>query len=236
MALAHSPKIATNGLILCLDAINPKSYPGSGNTWFDISGRGNHFSLNGNTIPTVTDGRSFSFNGTDQFGYISSPVSTDLFLPAGQGPRTIEIWAKVNVLPNATDGFGGLFGDQYSTSGLIPIFSNGQIAFRMDDGHTSASKIITAGEWFQFVVLLETSYLITYYVNGALDTAQFTNPDTNSNSNSAWAIGRQNRAFAEPNSLRYLNCNVSIIRNYNAILTAAEIKQNFNANRSRFGI
>ncbi len=236
MALAHSPKIATNGLILCLDAINPKSYPGSGNTWFDISGRGNHFSLNGNTIPTVTDGRSLSFNGTDQFGYISSPVSTDLFLNAGQGPRTIEIWAKVNVLPNATISVGGLFGDQYSTSGVLVVFNNGQIQFRMDDGGTSASKTITAGEWFQFVVLLETPYLITYYANGELDTAQYTNPDTNANSNSAWAIGRQNRSFTAPNSLRYLDCNVSIIRNYNSILTAAEIKQNFNANRSRFGI
>lgn len=236
MGVGYNPKISTSELLLCLDAANPKSYPGSGNTWFDISGRGNHFSLNGNTIPTVTDGRSLSFNGIDQYGYISSPVSTDLFLNAGQGPRTIEIWAKVNTLPDATDSIGGLFGDQYSTSGILVVFNNGQIQFRMDDGGTSASKIITAGEWFQFVVLLETPYLITYYVNGALDTAQFTNPDTNSNSNSAWAIGRQNRTFAAPNPLRYLNCNVSIIRNYNTVLTATEIRQNFNANRSRFGI
>ena len=42
MALAHSPKIVTDGLVLCLDAGNPKSYPGSGTTWYDLSGNGNN--------------------------------------------------------------------------------------------------------------------------------------------------------------------------------------------------
>ena len=45
MALSHSPKIVTDGLVLCLDAANRKSYPGSGTTWFDLSGRGNHGTL-----------------------------------------------------------------------------------------------------------------------------------------------------------------------------------------------
>lgn len=44
MALAHSPKIITDGLALCLDAGNPKSYPGSGSTWYDVSGNGRDFS------------------------------------------------------------------------------------------------------------------------------------------------------------------------------------------------
>jgi hypothetical protein len=45
MALSHSPKIITDGLVLCLDAGNPKSYPGSGTTWTDLSGNGNNGSL-----------------------------------------------------------------------------------------------------------------------------------------------------------------------------------------------
>jgi hypothetical protein len=39
--LAHSPSIVMNGLVLCLDAGNSKSYPGSGTTWTDLSGNGN---------------------------------------------------------------------------------------------------------------------------------------------------------------------------------------------------
>jgi hypothetical protein len=37
----------TNGLYIDLDASNPVSYPGTGNSWFDLSGSGNHFSLLG---------------------------------------------------------------------------------------------------------------------------------------------------------------------------------------------
>ena len=41
MALAHSPRIVRDSLTLCLDAENTKSYPGSGTTWKDLSGKGN---------------------------------------------------------------------------------------------------------------------------------------------------------------------------------------------------
>ena len=36
MSLNHGPKINYNNLMVYLDAGNPKSYPGSGNTWHDI--------------------------------------------------------------------------------------------------------------------------------------------------------------------------------------------------------
>ena len=36
MGINYSPKIVTDGLVLCLDAANPLSYPGSGNTWKEI--------------------------------------------------------------------------------------------------------------------------------------------------------------------------------------------------------
>jgi hypothetical protein len=39
MAVFAGPKIVENGLILYLDAANEKSYPGSGTTWFDLSGQ-----------------------------------------------------------------------------------------------------------------------------------------------------------------------------------------------------
>ena len=43
MGLNHSPSIVTNGLTLYLDAGNPKSYPGSGTAWNDLSGQGKNF-------------------------------------------------------------------------------------------------------------------------------------------------------------------------------------------------
>ena len=63
MALAHSPKIVTDGLVLCLDAGNPKSYPGSGTTWTDLSGQGNNGTLVNGVGYVGTNGGSLSFDG-----------------------------------------------------------------------------------------------------------------------------------------------------------------------------
>jgi len=37
MSLNHSPSIVTDGLVLCLDAANQRSYPKSGTTWSDLA-------------------------------------------------------------------------------------------------------------------------------------------------------------------------------------------------------
>jgi hypothetical protein len=56
----------TNNVSLYLDATNRFSNPG-GSIWYDISGRGNHFNLNG--APTYIDGGplQFNYNGGNQY-------------------------------------------------------------------------------------------------------------------------------------------------------------------------
>ena len=67
MSLFHSPSLVTSGLVLCLDAGNPKSYPGSGTTWTDLSGRGNHGTLvNGPTFNSANGG-SIVFDGSNDY-------------------------------------------------------------------------------------------------------------------------------------------------------------------------
>ena len=73
MALSHSPSIITDSLILCLDAANTKSYPGSGTVWTDLSGNGNNVTLtNGPTYSSV-DGRSIVFDGTNDYADFFAP-------------------------------------------------------------------------------------------------------------------------------------------------------------------
>jgi hypothetical protein len=50
MALHHSPKIVTNGLILSLDARDINSYPDSGLTWYDLSSSQANAELPGSII------------------------------------------------------------------------------------------------------------------------------------------------------------------------------------------
>ena len=46
-SVAYGPKQVSDGLVLYVDAANPLSYPGSGNTWFDLTKNGYSGSLSG---------------------------------------------------------------------------------------------------------------------------------------------------------------------------------------------
>lgn len=50
MGFFRGPNIVRDGLVLALDAASPRSYPGSGNTWTDLSGNGNDFTLDSSGI------------------------------------------------------------------------------------------------------------------------------------------------------------------------------------------
>lgn len=78
---------ATN-LQLLLDASNPKSYPGSGTTWFDISGNNKHFTWSGVSY-TAAGGRSyFSTSGYTCTG----PASNSFGINNGTGYTIITVF------------------------------------------------------------------------------------------------------------------------------------------------
>lgn len=83
MGVAYNPSIVTSGLVLYLDAGNVKSYPGSGNTWTDLSGRGNHHTLGGN--PTYSSG-IFTLTTSPQ-GFVKSGPMNGL-----STTNTVVIW------------------------------------------------------------------------------------------------------------------------------------------------
>lgn len=73
MAVTGGPDpIVSDELILALDAGNKRSYPGSGTTWFDMSGNGNDATMT-NAVWTDDGPNSYwLFDGTSDYGIISS--------------------------------------------------------------------------------------------------------------------------------------------------------------------
>jgi len=69
MGFYDGPKIVTDGLVLVVDAANKNSYPGTGTTWYDISGNGNHATLTNG--PTWNSLGYFSFDGSNDYADIS---------------------------------------------------------------------------------------------------------------------------------------------------------------------
>ena len=89
MSVFAGPEINESGLVLYLDAGNIKSYPGSGTSWTDISGRGNTGTLVNS--PTFT-GNSFNFNGTNQYVSINRPQTI-----TNTGSSTIQCWVNITL-------------------------------------------------------------------------------------------------------------------------------------------
>ena len=96
MATNYSPSIVTDGLVLCLDAANTKSYPGSGTTWTDISGRGNNGTLTNGPTFSSDDGGSIVVDGSNDF------ILTPRVTGTGLSNRSVSWGIWVN--PSSTSG------------------------------------------------------------------------------------------------------------------------------------
>jgi hypothetical protein len=230
VALAHSPSIVTNGLVLCLDAGNRKSYPGSGTTWTDLSGRGNNGTLTNGPTYSTSNGGSIVFDGVDDKGTFTSPINSS-------SPQTYEVWTNAIASATATDNYAYILhnnnvantiGSSYLTIGIKPTQQyfgcfNGALA-TMDAGTVASTSNIVQ------IVLSWDGSTQNLYVNGVLKDFE------------ALSVTPQNfsttTSFGDDKSTTYRMIQGSIysIKIYNRALTASEIQQNFNALRGRFGI
>lgn len=97
MAVAYNPQIVTNGLVLALDAGNTKSYPGSGTTWTDLSGRENHHTVTGSPIYSggmfTLDGSTQGFTRTSAINGVSSTNTVVIWYSTTEAQ---ELWVRGN--------------------------------------------------------------------------------------------------------------------------------------------
>ena len=223
-----NPKIVTDGLVLALDAANSKSYPGSGSTWTDLSGNGNHGTNANMTFETDNKG-VFDFNDTSSVSTIANSTSLN---PTSQ--LTIE--SVVNFDGNTNDFIfeKGDVNTQYS------LFShNTDIVFRTyhdGDGtyntllETKANAHITNGVYHHIVGSWDGSTK-RIYVDGILRASASKSGNLVTTSPGA-AVGR----FGGTTTGYYFGGKIARVNVYNKGLSAAEVLQNFQALRSRFGI
>jgi hypothetical protein len=221
MSIAYNSSIVTTGLVLCLDAGNPRSYPGSGTTWFDISG--NSFNSTLTNGPTYTSGVSgyFTFDGVND--YVDSGKTASQF-GVFDADYTFDAW----VYPTNLSGDKTMFGTDETElrKGLHLIFRDGAIY----QGHFASdftAGTATLNAWNNIsYTYVKSSGLASIYKNGILQgtgtIASFIG--TTNILLGRWAVGAY---FAGPGS---------VYKIYNTVLTAAQVAQNFNALRGRYGV
>jgi hypothetical protein len=209
--------IVSNGLLLNIDASNPGSYSGTGNTWYDLSGNNNHGTLMNSPSYDAASG-SIVTNGTNQ--YISIPqVST------ANTNITMQAWVYVNLnttgtfIKNGTGGGGYSIGignwayDQVGSNVVMLLYGRGWIGSGVSYG--------TAG-WKLVTLTLDGSSTAKAYVNGTL-IGTYTWPTPTSPS------GPLNLGANIGDGNIYYNGKFAAAYFYNRELSLAEITQNYNA-------
>jgi hypothetical protein len=228
MGIAYNPKIVTDGLVLCLDAANPKSYPGTGTTWTDLSSNGN----NGTLINGV--GYSSDNKGALTFDGVNDNIQLPP-LTAGKSEITLNMWVYPIIISGQyhiyTEGWGsGYWQFSITAQGWYTRdISIGATGVRNNDISTN---FLIANKWNYITAVYSVSNAFKgYYVDGILKSSSTTSIDT-------LTVQRDfNSAFiARPTDGLYFNGNVSLVQMYNHALTTAQIQQNFNAARGRYGI
>ena len=208
MAPRYGPKISKDGLLLCVDAANTKSYPGTGTIWKDLSGNGNNGTLVGS--PTVSNG-AFQFNGSN---YIQIPG-----INLSSGPYTVIGAARYS---GATRG---RMITAISNNWLMGHWGNSVANYYAVGWITGAGA---GGSDTLWRIYAATGNTVTdawsLYINGVLNT-----------SNANGTAGPNGLQVPQAGGEQSIG-ECGFILAYNRVLTAFEIQENFNALRGRYGL
>ena|GEM_PF-2038643 len=221
------PNIVTDGLIMNLDAGNPLSYSGNGSAWTDLSGNNNNVALMNGVTYDSNNGGSLYFDGVNDYGFGNPSLNTSnnfsvfAWIKAGNpiSGRNIII---TNNYPYQTDT-GWMLAEQLSKAFFLSIGADNAYGQSTDDS-------ITTSAWLNIgAVSNNGGESFSLYVNGNLvsTAAGINSARTLSNTKSSFVIGNRSTEFFKG----YMGG----ISAYNRALSAAEVKQNFNATGTRYG-
>jgi len=236
------PNIVTDGLIMYMDAANTRCYPGTGTVWKDLSiyrndgtmqsgvtfaSNPSRFETNA-TLPADTDKQILSTNTltfTDTQEY-----SFDFFVRLETGWHSDVGPSVFNMLT----GFGGAGSPFVTIRPNTNVGIDWSIWWRQPSGAYVIGALVTNFDltdvWVNFSFVITSNRVVTIYLNGSLLY-------TLTLATSAFQINRIASAYnASDGNFYTLQGDIATARYYNKALTAAEVLQNYNALKGRFGL
>jgi hypothetical protein len=226
MGLDHSPIIVTDGLSLYTDAVNTRSYVGSGTT---VNG------LVSGTGLTLVNGVGFGTTSTKYFILDGTNDNITFSTPNPGTILSIELWAKIKLF-NGGMIFGFNLYDVWTADGRIG-FNTAQ----GDQYGISSTQVTNLGllnQWKHYVFEMRSDVSYTnnkIYINSQNQSlSQLLGSEGSSNRNFNSGNGRISSWLADNNY--YIPMDLSQFRVYNRALTSQEIVQNYNATKKRYGL
>jgi len=221
----------TSNLVLYYDPSNSSSYSGSGTTINDLSGNG----LSGTMSNITFTSPYFSFNGTSS----QVSVADNTLLEPGSGDWSIEFWVNHSVLAGSsrvligkTDG-GNAADWGYGLRSGAP----GNTFMEIGNGSTSItspSSTLSINTWYQVVGVWTNvaSNSLALYINGSFIGSNSHSFTSIKNTTSPLYLG----SFNGGQFSQWLNGRMGVVRMYNKALTGSEVLQNYNADKSKYGL
>ncbi len=216
MAITGLVSIVTDSLVMCFDAANTRSYSGSGNTWIDLTNNSTA-SLTGINLVGSGGASAFSFDG------YTAPLSNVANLQYSTGPRSILAW----VYPTGLSGWNQIFG--FGTASFatgLAIADNGKWSTYQHNAAGYSGSNATTNSWSHLALTQSTSGW-KIYLNGVLDISG--GNQITATQGSAYIGG----SFQD--SEKFIG-RIAQVLFYNKELTLAEIKQNYNSTKRRYGM
>ena len=233
----YQAPIVTDGLVFAVDANNLVSYESGSSLTYSLTGSYSGSLTNGTRF-TSNNGGTFLFDGIDDYINVSTPQS----LNPGTGSFSLDFWCNISTnVPTGSSSclleargtnLYGFLVIGYRNDGRMQLFINDNVTPNQNI-YQSTTTPVQRGVWVHEAMVVDRStQQITFYYNGLQTGNKVTITDTGSidpGSGYRYWIGGD-LGGAE------MNGEIAISRQYNKALTAAEVSQNFNAQRSRFGI
>ena len=228
---SNLPSIVTSNLLSHLDSDVYSSYIGSGTTFSDLSGNGNYFQLTNSPTFVSTEPKTFNLSGASQYflyyASIGAPTgNTGLALPSANS-WTCAFWFRTSVTNSNRNSLLSHMGSGpvyclmgVSNSVLIYYHYNGGFFTK------SATTNVADNNWHN-AVFVNTNNTMTIYLNGVLEKSSFDSTVSGPNNYVNGLGGSWESVF--------FNGSISNFMYYNTNLSAAQVLQNYNATKFKFG-
>ena len=213
--------MVTSGLRLHWDMTNSSSYSGSGTSVIDLSGNGYTGTIVGNPTYSTNSGGYLVFDGN------GDRITSTMTAPSGA--RAYGMWVYYTSTTQSNgEGYqlsGIQAGGGYTYQGIV---NGGSVYFYVGTGTggtVSPAFNLSAGNWYYQVLTFDgTNYNL--YVNGVSIQTGTASTGTTSTTFSAGAMNSNYHLYGYGSEWQF----------YDKGLTAAEVLQNFNAGKGRYGL
>lgn len=236
MAFRYSPKIVTDGLVLYLDAANPKSFVNGSTVWNDLSKNSANGTLTNGPLYNSSNGGSIVFDGSDDFvlGTSNINLSNNFTLQIAIKPDTLAS-GNLMLIGDYQGSYGSNLG-WYIGIDNRPSFGIGNTIF-ISIGNDSSflysaqNALITNNINIYIVSFVCTNGLLSLYVNGVQTSGLAVNNTVRSINylGTNFFVGKR-----ADSSVTYKGSFYNYLL-YNRALSATEVLQNYNTLKSRFG-